>query len=269
LDEPEFRILPIPYGSDDILTTVALNAINCVLYVPLKVLICVVCCIAVQPRSLKRHRNGRHMDRGSVSDTVVDYFIQSLGVLDGDTLYDLPVPFPAVPGIPFRVDGLKCSFQGCNQCRQSRRTMGTHIKAHALSIKNQEPTICTIQAIFDSNNTYYSVTEPQSPQAAKAPPNVDEMTAARYRYIISQIDSSLLLDAAHLSPFLAKYKWHAVVADLDPGNLSRWTSAPMADEIALVGLTNAVFKYYREIVEEMGIGDSWTTVLRFVNTAKL
>ena len=81
LDEPKFFILLILYGGDDILTTVILNAINCVLYVLLKLLICVICCIVVQPKSLKRHRNG-HVDRGSVSEAMVDHLIQKLEVLD-------------------------------------------------------------------------------------------------------------------------------------------------------------------------------------------
>ena len=108
LDESKFLILPIPYGGDDILTTVTLNAINCVLYVLLKLLICVVCCIAVQPKSLKQHHNS-HVDRGSVSEAMVDHLIQILGVLDGDTLYNLPVPFPAIP----RIDNCKERIAQC------------------------------------------------------------------------------------------------------------------------------------------------------------
>lgn len=268
---PQFLSLSIPYGSNDILTTALLNTLNCVLYVPLRILICVVCSIAVQPRYLRRHRRGGvHMDEGHVSETLIDHLINDLQVLDGDMLQDLPLPFPAVPGIPFLVDGLKCPLQDCNHCRQSRKTMGTHIKsAHSLSIRDQNPTACTIQAIFDSNNKYYPVTLPQSPQAMNAPPNLDKMMETQYHHLISQIDSSALQDMAHLSPFLAKYKWHTVVADLEPGSLSEWTSIPRADEIALSGLHNAVNNYYQEIVKEMGSGESWTTVLRFVNTAKL
>ena len=98
---------------------------------------------------------------------------------------------------------------------------------------------------------------------------MNEMREARYLHIISQMNPSALLDAAHLSPFLVKDKWHTVVANLDPGNLSQWTSAPRPDERALVGLTDVVFEYYNEIIREMSNSNSWTTVLYFVNTAKL
>ena len=267
---PQCLSLPVPYGTKNIVSTVLLNTINCVLYLPLRILICVVCSIAVQPRSLGRHRKGGvHMDERPAPKTLVNH-LNDLHVLDGDVLQDLPLPFPAVPGIPFLLDGLKCPLQDCNHCCQSRKTMGAHIKStHSLSIKDQNPTACTIQAIFDSNNKYYPVTLPQSPQARKSPSNLDEMTKTQYHRIVSQIDSSALLDPAHLTPFLAKYKWHTVVANLEPSSPSEWTSVPRADETALTGLSKAVFEYYLEIAKEMGAGESWTTVLRFVNTAKL
>ena len=44
---------------------------------------------------------------------------------------------------------------------------------------------------------------------------------------------------------------------------------PRPDERALVGLTDVVFEYYNEIIKEIGNSNSWTTVLCFVNTAKL
>jgi hypothetical protein len=267
----QFLSLPIPYKSRDILTASSLNTLNCVLYTPLRILICVPCGIAVQPRSLRRHRKGAHADDGPVSETLVNQLIKDLHVLDGDELQDLPLPFPAVPGIPFLMDGLKCPQQGCDHCHQSRKTMGAHIKTHSLSIRDNAPSTCTIQAVFDSNSRYYPVTLPQLPQATTgtAPPSLDEMTEARYLHIISKIDSLAVLDAAHLSPFLAKYKWHTVVANLEPRCPSEWSSVPRADEIELRGLTEGVSSYYDGIVDEIGGGENWTTVLRFVNTAKL
>lgn len=41
-------------------------------------------------------------------EAIVDHLIQKLRVLNRDALYNLPVPFLAIPGIPFRVDGLEC-----------------------------------------------------------------------------------------------------------------------------------------------------------------
>lgn len=95
LDELKFLILLIPYGGDYILMTVTLNAINCILYVPLKLLIYVVCCIAMYPKSLKQHQIS-HADRGSVMEAIVDHLIQKLRVLNRDALYNLPVPFLAI-----------------------------------------------------------------------------------------------------------------------------------------------------------------------------
>jgi hypothetical protein len=261
--------LPIQYESEDFHTTALLNTVNCVVYQPLKILICIVCSTAVQPSHLKSHRKGTmHADPGSVPETLVAYLITDLQVQDTDTLQDQPMPMLVVPGIPFYADGFKCPVQGCNHCRRSMVTMKRHIKDAHL-IRDQSPTACAVQAIFVSNSTYYPVTLPESLQVTKAPPNLDEMTEMRYNNILSQIDSSALLDAAHLSPFLTKYKWHEVVAGLEPSSLSQWTSPPMTDDIALTGLKAAVTAYYEMIAMEMGAGESWTTVLRFVNTAKL
>jgi Orsellinic acid/F9775 biosynthesis cluster protein D len=268
---PGFLSRPLPYGSKDVVTSVLLNTLNCVLYVPFKILICVVCSIAVQPRSLRRHRKGTaHNDEGHIPESLVLQLIDSLQVRDGDTLYDLPLPFTVVPGIPFREDGLKCPLPGCSHCCQSRKTMGLHIKnTHSLSIKDQNPTLCAIQAIFDSNKSYYPVTLPQPGPTANIPLNLDKMIETQYRQILSEIDSSASQDEAHLTPFLAKYKWHEVVADLQPSSINEWTSVPRDDETALTGLKEGVLRYYKEVIEEMGVGESWTTVLRFVNSAKL
>ena len=76
-------------------------------------------------------------------------------------------------------------------------------------------------------------------------------------------------DSAHLSPFLAKYKWHEIVGDTLPLDIKGWISAPQDDEQELSGLTRGVQLYYSDIVQTMGEGEAWTTVLRWVNTPKL
>ena len=265
----EFLSLPVPYGSPDILTSSILNALNCVISLPLRILVCLVCKIGVHPRYIKRHRgNHVHQVPGTVTDAVVTYLIQDMEVPESDMVDDELVPFPAVPGIPFRA-GLQCPLQGCNHCRASRRNIGEHIRSHGVSIKDNEPITCTVQAVFESNNTFYRVVVPIIPEVAQAPPDWGDMMESRYHAIISGINSFVLLDSAHLSPFLAKYKWHEAVANLDPGNISRWVSPPTDEEGSLAGLTPAITAYFNGIIVHMESGQSWTTVLRYINTPKM
>ena len=54
-EDGDFSTLSVTYGSSDVLTSPALNLINCYLYIPLRILVCVICGIAIQPRSMHRH----------------------------------------------------------------------------------------------------------------------------------------------------------------------------------------------------------------------
>jgi hypothetical protein len=68
----KFLSLLIPYASPDIIMSPNLNQLNCVLYMLLRLLICVICNIAVQPSSLQHHRCGLpHADLGSISRTQI------------------------------------------------------------------------------------------------------------------------------------------------------------------------------------------------------
>ena len=61
-------------------------------------------------------------------------------------------------------------------------------------------------------------------------------------------------DSAHLSPFLAKYKWHEIVGDTLPLDIKGWISAPQDAEQELLGLTGGVQEYYSKIVQTILLG---------------
>jgi len=52
----------------------------------------------------------------------------------------------------------------------------------------------------------------------------------RYHEIVSQTNSSVPWDSAHLPPFLSKYKWHEVVGNQSPSNISSWVSSPVTQD---------------------------------------
>jgi hypothetical protein len=208
----DFLTVPIPYGSPTIITSDALNAINCIFYKPLKLLICVVCEIALQPKTIRRHHRGTaHMDPALVSQANIDNLVKELGVREDDVLDAVSTPCPAIPGIPFRRSGLHCAFPTCGHARVSRKNMAEHVRVdHLSTIKQWEPQTHAVQAIFKSNSKYYPVNPPTETEVPEAPPDLNQLLETKYMNIVSQLDSkmnsSILNNSAHLPPFLAKYR---------------------------------------------------------------
>jgi hypothetical protein len=268
-EDSGFSTLSIQYGSSEILTSSSLNLINCVFFVPLRILICVVCGIAVQPRSIRRHRQGEpHLDSPAISQAEVDTMITLYDIFLGDALVNPAYPLPVVPGIPF-TRGWSCSFSDCTHGRKSRKKMANHTQsAHGIGIKQLEPRQCNVQSIFESNATYYVVDTPSVSLLAPTQPDPLDSLFSTYQNITSKIVSTVSNDSAHLSPFLAKYKWHEIVGDTLPLDIKDWISTPRDDEHELLGLTRGVQLYYSNIKQTMDDGDAWTTVLRWVNTPK-
>jgi Orsellinic acid/F9775 biosynthesis cluster protein D len=270
--DADFSTLAIQYHSSEILTSHALNLINCVLYIPLRIIICVVCGIAVQPRSIRRHRQGEpHLDCPAISQAEVDSIVALNEVFLEDVLVCPALPLPIVPGIQF-TRGWSCTFPNCAHSRKSRKKMANHIiDIHGSSIKQWEPLQCNVQSIFESNASYYLVEMPPGPSSSPIPTMPDPLGLlfSTYQDITSKISHTVSNDSAHLSPFLAKYKWHEIVGDTLPLDIKGWISAPQDTEPELLGLTTGVKLYYSKIVETMGEGEAWTTVLRWVNTSKL
>jgi hypothetical protein len=262
-------LIPIPYGHPDIVTSRILNSINCVLYVPLRILICIVCQIAVNPKSIRNHRRTQHSVPASITTAnLIDDLIDEHNVLEGDVLFGVISTIPAVPGIPW-TDGWVCPMERCTHSRQSKAKMASHIcKDHGLSGKSYLPIPSKVQAIFESNRTYYPIELPEAVPCVEPQPDPTEFALSMYRNATRQISSAVLKDDAHLTPFLAKYKWGDIIAETSPININSWVRGPNDQETWLLGLTPLVFEYYREIIKDMSTGQNWTTVLRYVNTSK-
>ena len=114
LDE---SIIPIPYGHADIVTSPELNALACVVYRPLHILICVLCGTAIPPSQLKEHRRAHHGDP-KVQDSQITILKEEHRLLADDILEDHGLEMKAIPGIPYR-KGWRCPYPGCSHGRKS------------------------------------------------------------------------------------------------------------------------------------------------------
>jgi Orsellinic acid/F9775 biosynthesis cluster protein D len=268
--EDHAPILPIPYGSPDIITSPYLNRINCIVYVPLRILICVICHIAVQPKSLLPHRKSAHSDSTSLLPMQIQALISEYNLLPGDIIVNLPNPFLAIPGIPYST-GLRCTFPNCSHGRRGgRKKMGEHITlSHQSSIREWNPVESLVQVIFHSNTTNYPVTLPEVPVSSVEPPDMGQVLFSEYLRLTSRIEAQPVpRDSAHLTPFLATYNWDTVIQGLLPSQISAWISLPAAPEAEFSGLVKAVQKQYFAIAADISHpGDAWTTVLRYINTS--
>ncbi|KIM88303.1 hypothetical protein PILCRDRAFT_3324 [Piloderma croceum F 1598] len=239
----DFLTIPIPYGNPTIITSVMLNAINCVI-----------------------------ADQALVLQVNIDILVRNLGIHEGDMIDGISNPL-VVPGIPFQ-SGLYCAFPNCNHARISHPKMAEHIRLdHLSTIKQWEPQVYAVQAIYKSNSKYYPMHLPTEAQVSDAPPDLNQVLAFKYAEIVSQVDSKMnlliLSNSAHLPPFLAKYKWHDIIVDLEPSQISCRKSPPMPDEPSLTGLAVTVTGYYDIITKDMELGKAWMMVLHYINTSKL
>jgi hypothetical protein len=183
-------ILPIPYGSLDIITSPYLNKINCVIYIPLHILICVICCISVPPKFLQWHRRGSaHSDSTSLPKTQINALITKYNLLQDDVIVDLPDPFLVVPGIPYS-SGLCCTFPNCHHGqRGGRKQIGKHvIKSHQSSIREWDPVSSIVQVLFGSNTTNYPVILPAVAAAPVNPLDMVQVLFSDYLHLVSQIE---------------------------------------------------------------------------------
>lgn len=238
-------------------------------YRPFHMLVCVLHGIGVKPSSVKRHRLKEHAD--SITQGAIDKILSDCDLSPLDTI-TTHTPFAAVPGITVCRNGWKCPAEGCFEGRKSRRTMINHINASHGHIIGLCPQPSPVQALFDSNLTYYPVILPVAQSAnVKSLNSWDTAKAAMFesfQQVTAQVTSADLQDRAHLSPFLSKYKWHLVLGDTEPAEIERWVCLPRIDEPYLGGLKESVRSYYENIAEEIDNIEGWTTVLRWIKTPK-
>jgi hypothetical protein len=143
--------------------------------------------------------------------------------------------------------------------------MRRHVLTHG-SIKTYPSTPTQVQAIFESNMTYYPVTVPSFSTAPLTQPSASAIAEAQYRAVFDLQPE--LEDRAHLSPFLATYDWVPIVSPLSPRQIREWVALPGENEPKLSGLISTAKAYYNLIVKEMGNLDQHTTVLRWIKSSK-
>jgi Orsellinic acid/F9775 biosynthesis cluster protein D len=261
-------MLDIPYDSPTITTSEQLQSVNCIVYNPLRILVCYVCSIAVVPYRLIVHRRSRpHGDR-TLTEAFVDSLIQRHNLFLHDRFGPEEVPKSPVPGIPW-TDGLVCGVRGCTHSTTSSQTMGRHLSNdHNTSRKQSPPLKMCVQVIFESCKRRYAV-EVSAPQ----PPSTD--TTVPLDIMLSQYNQRARVsrglvppeDPAILNPLLAKYRWMETLQGISPMDITEWIAMP-ADSERLEPLVDAVTSYYAAIVKEMSHQDVHTTTLRWINSTK-
>jgi hypothetical protein len=96
----QFGCLDIPYSSSTIITSPATQSINCFVYVPLRILVCYVCKIAVAPSRVLHHRRSLpHLDRCPTQDFVKELSHRH-NLFERDYFEQAEAPKGLVPGIP-------------------------------------------------------------------------------------------------------------------------------------------------------------------------
>lgn len=241
-----------------------------VVYRPFHMLVCVHHSIGVKPASVKRHCHRYQNHADSITQGAIDNILSGCDLSPLDTI-TTQIPFAAVPGIKVYRNGWKCPATGCFEGRKSRRTMINHINDRHSHIAELCPQPSPVQALFESNTTYYPVTLPLDPSATGKSNSWDTARAAvfdSYQQVTTQITTADFQDRAHLSPFLAKYKWHLVIGATEPAEIERWVHLPQNDEPYLKGLKHSVRSYYENIADEIDNTEGWTTVLRWIKTPK-
>jgi hypothetical protein len=262
-----FNVIRIPYGQPEIVTSTTLNLATCVLYMPLRLLICVICRIGVGPQYIRNHRRrAPHYDVCPISDEQVDSLIREYNIHQFDTFKEHNVDCPAVPGIPYS-SGFRCSFPGCNHGRESLQTMSRHVRdKHKSTTKSYPPIECNVQTLFSSNATRYPVVVPNFTPSPATQPSALTYAAATYRAIFDVHPE--LEDRAHLSPFLAKYDWVKIVKEYSTQNINNWVSLPTDNARSGLSRLEATVKgYYNIIIEAIADSSSHVTALRWVKSA--
>ena len=240
-------------------------------YNPLRILLCFVCGIAIQPSRLKRHcKNRPHLI--SVDDAFVNALITRHNLHLSDNFSPNDAPKTPVLGIPWE-DGFSCHVDGCDKALSSKQNVKRHLSS-VHNITGTPPTYSAVQIIFESNAKRYSITVPYSTNISSTSALPQTLTPLQILLDRCSNRISQVLDApddpAFLNPFLEKYKWLNILKDLSVpiAKIRTWVSLPSGSNAILEKLEVAVERYYQMICEEMGDWEKHTTSLRWVNLTK-
>lgn len=272
----ETHCLAISYDSDAITTSPELHSVSCVVYNPLRILLCFVCQIAIQPSRLRRHCREKPHFIYSVDDVFLNNLISQHNLHLSDNFSTIDAPKTPVPGIPWE-DGFVCHVDGCHKAFSSKQNAKRHLsKEHGIT--GMPLTDSAVQIIFESNHKRYPVTAPSLTNTSSTTGlgNVLPQTPAPLQFLLERYSRTIpqVLDTpddpAFLNPFLEKYQWVKILKDLSvpTATIRSWVSIPSNSNAILVKLEVAVQRYYQMICQEMGDWEKHTTSLRWVNSTK-
>lgn len=269
-----FRYVDIPYGTEFITANPELSSVQCFIYNPLRILICIECKIAIAPDLLVGHRRSRHRDR-LVTQPFVNTLAETYNLHRLDFFEN--TPNTPVPGIYWE-KGYKCGINDCTAASTSFQRMKRHMSAVHQVVRTPPPT-SLVQIIFDSNSRRYPVTVSPSllPSSSSNSPtqSLNPVQILLKQYHDASNATQLLAapdDPALLNPFLAKYRWLNILKGLPSTKVRDWVCFPQARDRKFIfkELEEAVNEYYQKICREMESpdNDSHTTTLRWINSTK-
>lgn len=261
--------LDIPYGTNAITSSSELTSVGCVVYNPLRILICFTCQIAVMPSSLGRHCRARPHFNSLINDVFVNTLVTHHNLYLDDNFPANDAPKTPVPGIPWE-DGYACHVDGCGYAVSSLQSMKRHLSKEHKITRVTLP-MSSVQVIFDSNQKRYHVNAPSLTNSSSESTSI--LPSFKPLEILLEQHSNRIPraldtpdDPAFLNPFLQKYLWLGIVKDLPPSKIRGWVSLP--GNTILEKLEVAVDRYYLKICKEMELWEKHTTSLRWVNSTK-
>lgn len=261
--------LDIPYRMPEIISySQELGSVNCVVYNPLRILICVTCGISVKPSRLRHHRRSKPHFDPTVNENLVDSLIKTYNLYLLDYFSPEDAPKSAVPGIPC-VDGYICGMDGCIKATTSKQTIKRHLSnAHGTSPRSHLVE-SLVQVIFESNVQRYGVTGMSSmhppPSNSYAPLTPFQILQRQYSNKVTQLLEAPI-DPAVLNPFLEKYRWLDILRGLSTVKIRNWVS--LLSEPTVAQLEVSVKEYYTRICQEMRHLDKHITTLRWIESTK-
>lgn len=246
-----------------------LDKVNLIIFEPLKILICMVCHVAVPPKSLCKHWRRRHPDGPRLTEDEIRNLSAEHKIF-GDNLLQGAVFEEPIPGVAF-FKVLTCpKKEGCLQTR-SRDVLQRHMKAKHPECHTPDITQSGfVHKLFDTNDKLYRIL--CAPQPKVIVGDLDQNTAIEF--LLCQQDKRLdaikrgPLGGLSTDPFLQKFLWHEYMQGIPPEVIAPLISPPDSAD-PLHTIPHVTKKYFEGIITIMKkFGHKNTTALRWVNTTK-
>jgi hypothetical protein len=245
----------VKIGSPEIIRCKDLQAIGCMIYKPLSLLICLSnsCTAAIRPTYLTAHLSRHHPRRKQAATLVVDKYLNDLH--KDNFFLDWDPDTAPVPGIPYS-EALQCAYPGCNYVLASKQKMGHHVAQHKKNtplVQMPCPLKCYAQSIFLSRGQWYKV-KPSDDVAAQT--DLPDFILSAVKELANAMPKRDHEPKA-LPPFLVRYAWHNIVADT-PLSCIATLIPPIDGQDPFLA---EVQRYYAEIIQVIKTPTQTTTNL--------